>query len=209
MNSILLISAPGAGKGVISRYLEKRYKFVHISIGDLLRNEAKSNEDVKKIISLGDFVSNELVFELIDKFMSNHKDSNYVFEGFPRMMEQISYFEDLLNKHNVVLDKVLFIDIDKEIAEKRITGRLICPSCNNVYNKYFDKIELNKCNNCSSDLIKRSDDKLSTYEKRYKTFKEKTIPLLDYYKERDLLFTISNNGEISETYNKVDKVINN
>lgn len=207
MDSILLVSAPGAGKGIASKYIKDKYNFAHMSIGDLLRNEAKTNANVENIISKGGFVSDELVYDLVDKFIDENKDKKIVFEGFPRMMEQLDLFNNLLEKHKMNLSKVIFIDIDKEIAIKRIKGRLICPNCSSIYNRYFDKLSLDKCKICNTDLITRSDDKISTYENRYSTFILKTMPLVNYYKEKGILYTVSNNSDINETYKKLDKLM--
>lgn len=207
MDGILLISAPGAGKGVTSKYISDKYNYVHMSIGNLLRDEAKLNIDVENIISKGGFVSHELVYNLIDEFIVQNQNKNIIFEGFPRMMEQLDLFNKLLTKHNINLSKVIFIDVDKKVAIKRIQGRLICSNCNSIYNKYFDKLDSDKCSKCNSTLVSRSDDKVSTYENRYNAFEEKTIPLVNYYKEKGILYTISNNGDINETYNQLDRLM--
>lgn len=208
MKAILLLSAPGAGKGIASKYLKDKYNYEHMSIGDLLRKEAIKNKEVNDIISKGEFVSNELVYNLIDKFIMENINKNIVFEGFPRMLEQLNLFNDLLNKYDILLTKVIFIDVDKQIAIKRIQGRLVCPKCNSIYNRYFDKLTLDKCKNCNTDLISRSDDKVSTYENRYNTFILKTIPLVNYYKEKGILYTVSNNNDIESTYNQLDELMN-
>lgn len=207
MGSLLLISAPGAGKGVVSKYLSEKYNYKHMSIGNLLRDKAKEDKQIDKILKNGSFVDNNIVSNLLDEFVKNNQNSDFVFEGFPRLIEQIDCFDEILNKYNINIDKVILVDIDKEIAEKRITGRLICPSCNEIYNKYFDNIEDNKCKKCNSVLSKRNDDKISTYEIRYKIFVDKTYPVIDYYKKKGILFTISNNGSIQETYNQIDNLM--
>jgi adenylate kinase len=207
MGSLLLISAPGAGKGVVSKYLSEKYNYKHMSIGNLLRDEAKNDKSINEILKKGEFVDSNIVNSLLENFVKNNINENIVFEGFPRLIEQIKDFDNILNKYNINIDKVILVDIDKEIAEKRITGRLMCPNCNEIYNKYFDKIIDNKCKKCNSDLSKRNDDKISTYEIRYKTFIEKTYPVVDYYKNKGILFTISNNGSISDTYSQIDNLM--
>lgn len=207
MGSLLLISAPGAGKGVVSKYLSEKYNYKHMSIGNLLRDEAKNDKSINEILKKGEFVDSNIVNSLLENFVKNNINENIVFEGFPRLIEQIKDFDNILNKYNINIDKVILVDIDKQIAEKRITGRLMCPNCNEIYNKYFDKIIDNKCKKCNSDLSKRNDDKISTYEIRYKTFIEKTYPVVDYYKNKGILFTISNNGSISDTYSQIDNLM--
>lgn len=209
MSNILLISAPGAGKGVTAKYLKDKYNLVHMSIGNLLREESLKNSDLKEILKNGDFVDNNLVYDLFEKFLNENENSNFVFEGFPRLIEQIKPFEEIINKKSLNIDKVIFINIDKEIAIKRVSGRLMCKNCNEIYNKYFDNIEDMKCKKCNSELKQREDDKLSTYENRYKLFIENTLPVIEYYKDKykDAFYEVSNNGSIKETYNQIDSIM--
>lgn len=207
MGSLLLISAPGAGKGVVSKYLKEKYNYYHVSMGNLLRELAKKDESINQILKQGGFVDNTIVYNLLGEIIKNNKNTNFVFEGFPRDLEQNEKFEKILSKYDIILDRVIYVDIKKEIAEKRITGRLMCSNCNEIYNKYFDNISDNKCKSCGSDLIKRNDDKLSTYEARYSTFIDKTLPLVDYYKNRNMLYTIFNNETIENTYNQIDRLM--
>lgn len=209
MCNVLLISAPGAGKGVTSKYLRDKYNLVHMSIGNLIREESAKNELLKQTISKGEFINNDIVYKLFSDFLEENKGSSFVFEGFPRLMEQIKPFEDILKNHNIILDKVIFIDIDKDIALKRVTGRLICNNCNEVYNKYNDNIEDNKCKVCGNILSTRNDDKVETYENRYKLFKEKTMPVVEYYKEMSNFYQISNNGTFDEMKSQIDNIMGN
>lgn len=207
MSNLLLISAPGAGKGVVSKYLKDKYKYMHISMGNLLREKAKEDSSINEILKKGEFVDNNIAYNLIEELVVNNKDTNFVFEGFPRTIEQNENFEKILSKYDIIIDRAIYIDTKKEIIQKRITGRLMCSSCNEIYNKYFDKIEDNKCKSCGSELVKRNDDKLSTYESRYKTFINKTLPLVDYYKEKNMLSIVFNNDSIENTYNQIDKLM--
>lgn len=209
MCNVLLISAPGAGKGVTSKYLRDKYNLVHMSIGNLIREESTKNELLKQTISKGEFINNDIVYKLFSDFLEENKGSSFVFEGFPRLMEQIKPFEDILKNHNIILDKVIFIDIDKDIALKRVTGRLICNNCNEVYNKYNDNIEDNKCKVCGNILSTRNDDKVETYENRYKLFKEKTMPVVEYYKKMNNFYLISNNGTFDEMKSQIDNIMGN
>lgn len=207
MSNILLISAPGAGKGVASKYLIEKYNLVHMSIGNLIREEAMTNTLISETIKHGNFIDNEIVNNLFSKFLEDNKNSSFVFEGFPRLMEQIEPFENILKSNGIILDKIIYIDIDKEIALKRITGRLNCTNCDSVYNKYTDNIIDNKCKVCGNLLTTRTDDKLETYKDRYELFIKRTIPVIEYFKNKKGFYQISNNGTLEELKSKIDEIM--
>lgn len=209
MSNILLISAPGAGKGVTSKYLKEKYNMVHMSIGNLLREESEKNTSLKEKLANGEFIENNIVYSLFSKFLEDNKGSSFIFEGFPRLMEQVKPFLDILSEHDIILDKIIFIDIDKDIALKRVTGRLMCKNCNEIYNKYVDNLENNKCKVCGGSLYTRDDDKIETYENRYKLFKEKTMPVVEYLSDKYDIYTVSNNGTFDEIKSQIDNIMGN
>lgn len=209
MSNILLISAPGAGKGVTSEYLKEKYNMVHMSIGNLLREESEKNTSLKEKLANGEFIDNNIVYSLFSKFLEDNKGSSFIFEGFPRLMEQVKPFLDILSEHDIILDKIIFIDIDKDIALKRVTGRLMCKNCNEIYNKYIDNLENNKCKVCGGSLYTRDDDKVETYENRYKLFKEKTMPVVEYLSDKYDIYTVSNNGTFDEMKSQIDNIMGN
>ncbi len=209
MSNILLISAPGAGKGVTSEYLKEKYNMVHMSIGNLLREESKKNTSLKEKLANGEFIDNNIVYSLFSKFLEDNEGSSFIFEGFPRLMEQVKPFLDILSEHDIILDKIIFIDIDKDIALKRVTGRLMCKNCNEIYNKYVDNLENNKCKVCGGSLYTRDDDKVETYENRYKLFKEKTMPVVEYLSDKYDIYTVSNNGTFDEMKSQIDNIMGN
>lgn len=209
MSNILLISAPGAGKGVTSEYLKEKYNMVHMSIGNLLREESEKNISLKEKLAKGEFIDNNIVYSLFSKFLEDNKGSSFIFEGFPRLMEQVKPFLDILSEHDIILDKIIFIDIDKDIALKRVTGRLMCKNCNEIYNKYIDNLENNKCKVCGGSLYTRDDDKVETYENRYKLFKEKTMPVVEYLSDKYDIYTVSNNGTFDEMKSQIDNIMGN
>lgn len=209
MSNILLISAPGAGKGVTSKYLKEKYNMVHMSIGNLLREESEKNTSLKEKLANGEFIENNIVYSLFSKFLEDNKGSSFIFEGFPRLMEQVKPFLDILSEHDIILDKIIFIDIDKDIALKRVTGRLMCKNCNVIYNKYVDNLENNKCKVCGGSLYTRDDDKIETYENRYKLFKEKTMPVVEYLSDKYDIYTVSNNGTFDEMKSQIDNIMGN
>ena len=204
--NLLLIAMPGAGKGVVSNYLIEKYNFTHLSAGDLIRNEIKTNPELGEIVSQGKLIDDNIINNLIDKFVKENKDKNLIFDGFPRTMSQVSAFEEILNKNNIKIDKLVHINIDKEIVVQRITGRVMCENCNHIFNKYIDNVE-DVCPDCSGKLYSRSDDNLDTYKNRYDVYINETYPVFEYFKDKLNCFEIENNGTIENVYNQVDNMM--
>ena len=198
MKCIILLASPGAGKGTLSDYIENKYGYKHISTGSLLRNEALVNEEIKSLIDKGVFVSDETVMDVLKKNIDN---KDIILDGMPRNINQAKLLDSLFKENNIELEKVIFIDIDKEIAAKRIENRLTCTKCKRVYNK--ENINSKVCMVCGGNLITREDDTKEVFEKRYDTYLKETKPLVDYYKDR--LVKIYNNDTLESLYNNLDK----
>lgn len=198
MKCIILLASPGAGKGTASDYIENKYGYKHISSGSLLRNEALINEEIKSLIDNGKFVSDETVMDVLKR---NINSNNIILDGIPRNLNQAKLLDSLFKENNIDLDKVIFIDIDKEIAAKRVINRLTCDKCKRVYNK--ELIDSKVCMICGGNLITREDDTKEVFEKRYDTYLKETKPLVDYYKDR--LVKIYNNDTLDSLYDNLDK----
>ena len=198
MKCIILLASPGAGKGTASDYIENKYGYKHISTGSLLRNEALVNEEIKSLIDKGLFVSDETVIDVLKR---NIDDKNIILDGMPRNLNQAKLLDSLLEENNIELDKVIYIDIDKDLAASRVIDRLTCEKCKRVYNKNI--IDSKVCMICGGSLISREDDTKEVFEKRYDTYLKETKPLVDYYKDR--LVKIYNNDTLESLYNNLDK----
>lgn len=198
MKCIILLASPGAGKGTASDYIENKYGYKHISSGSLLRNEALVNEEIKSLIDNGKFVSDELVMDVLKR---NINSDNIILDGIPRNLNQAKILDQFLKENNIDLDKVIFIDIDKEIAAKRVINRLTCDKCKRVYNK--ELIDSKECMICGGNLITREDDTKEVFENRYDTYLKETKPLVDYYKDK--LVKIYNNDTLESLYSNLDK----
>ena len=198
MKCIILLASPGAGKGTASDYIENKYGYKHISSGSLLRNEALVNEEIKSLIDNGKFVSDELVMDVLKR---NIDSNNIILDGIPRNLNQAKLLDSLFKENNIDLDKVIFIDIDEELAAKRVINRLTCDKCKRVYNK--ELIDSKVCMICGGNLITREDDTKEVFEKRYDTYLKETKPLVDYYKDR--LIKIYNNDTLESLYDNLDK----
>lgn len=207
MKCIILIAAPAAGKGTISKYIEDKYNYKHISTGDLLRDEVKKKTkiglEIKPLLEKGSLVGDDIIEEVFKKEFNKTK-SNIILDGIPRTLTQAKMLDNLDEEsNNVEITKVINIDIDKEIAINRIENRLICESCGSVYNKNI--IKENVCTKCGGNLSSRSDDTKETFLDRYDTFVKQTKPLLEYY--GDKVITIYNNTSLEDVYESVDQIL--
>lgn len=211
--NIILIAPPAAGKGTQAKLLSSKYQIPHISTGDLLRAATGELGDiVKHTMESGALVSDDLVLKLLEERITKEDCQNgYILDGFPRNVSQAESYMNLLEKLNKPLGYVIYLDASKEITQKRIVGRLSCPTCGAVYNDQIDESKPKKfgtCDKCNGPLSKRSDDNLETFEKRYQTFMGVTYPLVNYFKSKGKLFTIGSGISKERTLSEIEKIIN-
>ncbi len=212
MKNIIFIAPPFAGKGTQSDLLKEKYNMAHISTGDLLRAEVATGSEKGKYIfqiqTSGGLVDDDIVLELLEKRLRKPDCKNgYILDGFPRTIEQAKRYEDMSSKLGGHKDYIIYLDVDREIARERVIGRLSCPNCDNVYNKYKDKIEDNKCPKCSSELFKRPDDNEETFKNRFDTYLEKTKPLIDYYKDLGILHVVDGGVNKEYTFHQIENIL--
>ncbi|MBR1386600.1 MAG: nucleoside monophosphate kinase [Bacilli bacterium] len=215
MRNLILIAAPGAGKGTLSNDLLKKYDYVHISTGDLLREQvAKGDElgkEIAKVQESGGLVSNEIVYKALENKLSDKAcDNGYILDGFPRNLEQALEYENILKKSGRDLGVVIVLDIPKEELIERITGRYICESCGEIHNIYNDELKPKKegiCNKCGGKLMQRKDDNRESFEARYETYLKNTLPLIDYYKKKNVLHVIDSSKGHVYTLEQAEKII--
>ena len=211
MKSLIFIAPPAAGKGTQAKMVSEAYNLVHISTGDLLREEVKNgNTELQEIMESGKLVSDEIVLDLLTKKISS-LENGYILDGFPRNVSQAISFDKMLTLMNQKIDYVIYLNLDKEIAKKRIVGRVSCPNCGNVYNTMIEgmePIEENLCNNCHVSLVKRKDDNEEIFEVRYNTYLEETEPLIKYYQDKNILYEIDSSLEKQEVFKRIKEIIN-
>lgn len=215
MESIIFIAPPAAGKGTQSKMLSEAYHIPHISTGDLLR-EASLVEDergkyIKDQMSRGAFVSDDIILELLEERLKETDCNNgYILDGFPRNIEQAASYEKILEKLNKKLGIVIYLEVDKELACKRISGRVNCPKCGSVYNTIMEEAKPKQdgiCDRCGSKLVKRQDDNSETFGVRYDTYLEKTQPLLDYYEAKNVLYHVESGTNKDETFKNISSLL--
>ena len=206
--NITFISAPAAGKGLISSMINEKYGFPHISIGDLLRSV--DDEKVKKQLENGEFVNNRIIARLLSERLSKSdcKDG-FILDGFPRNMSQISIYEEICEKANDKKNVIIVLDIPKEIGEMRILGRRVCLNCGNVFNEMFEsKPKVSGiCDHCGHKLVQRTDDNLEVYEHRYDTFLKETKPVIDYFETKGKVYHVDGSKSSDDTFREIEKII--
>ena len=211
--NIILFGPPGAGKGTQSQYLVENYNYIQISTGDLLRNEIKKNTNLGKEIlakiDIGDFVNNEIVNSLIDEIVSNKNHHNkLIFDGYPRNISQAENLDNIMLKNNQTIGAIVYLDVTREIIEKRILGRIVCEKCNVSMNEYLDNEQI-KNHKCGKEYLKkRKDDNSKTIMKRYDTFIKETNPLLDYYSKKTTFYKVNASVKIEEISTKIAEIVN-
>lgn len=197
MRSLIFIAPPAAGKGTQSEIISKKYNIPSISTGDLLRDASRTDNNIKEILVKGLLVDDETVLKLL-KNRLNESDCNngYILDGFPRNVEQAIAYEKILNELNKDLGVVILLEVDKELAKRRITGRLNCPKCKAVFNKLNEEMKPKQegiCDHCGETLVTRSDDNEETFEQRFQTYLDKTAPLIEYYSNKGNLYRVDSN----------------
>jgi len=180
---IILLGAPGCGKGTQSKLICERYNIPHISTGDLLRDAIKNNTPigikVKEYMST--LVPDEIVVGLVnDRLAQNDCKNGFVLDGFPRTIAQAKLFQEQI-------DAVLYFDIDLNEAKQRILNRRTCIKCGTIYTNI--NISTSTCNNCGGELCIREED--TKVDERLKTYCEFTYPLIEFYKKQNILKTIN------------------
>tara|TARA_B110001452_G_scaffold260203_1_gene257451 strand:+ start:492 stop:1133 length:642 start_codon:yes stop_codon:yes gene_type:complete len=210
--NLILFGPPGAGKGTQARHIVNNHNYFQLSTGDLLRNEVKLKTElgnkIEKIISEGKFVTDEIVNTLLKNSITNLKfRDRIIFDGYPRNIPQAKNLQEILIKFNQTISAIIFLNVTREIIEKRIMGRMTCEKCNMSLNKFFntEEIELHPCG--KDYLIKREDDNFETVMARYDTYMEKTKPVLDFYSAKEGFKEIDGNQKIEVITSKIEQIL--
>ncbi len=210
--NIILFGPPGAGKGTQANFIVKKHNYFQLSTGDLLRNEVKLKtslgKEIEELISNGKFASDQIVNTLLRKSIVNLKfRDRIIFDGYPRSIVQAKNLDKVLDGFNQNIGKIIFLNVDRQIIEKRIIGRVTCEICNMTLNEFFNKseIELHPCG--KEFLVKRKDDNLQTLIARYDTYITTTKPVLDFYSKNKNFNEIDGSSSIEEITSKINDIL--
>ena len=211
--NIILFGPPGAGKGTQAQFIVKKHNYFQLSTGNLLREESKLKtplgNEIELLISKGKFASDEIVNKLLRQSITNLKfRDRIIFDGYPRNVAQAKNLDTILLEFDQTIGHIIFLNVSKDIIEKRIMGRMTCDKCNMTLNEFFNKeeIELHPCG--KEFLNKRNDDNLDVVVSRYETYMQTTKPVLDFYSKNSNFTEIDGAAEIDEITNKINEVLN-
>lgn len=198
MRNLILLAVQGAGKGTLAKALKEKYGYAHISMGDILRERASVGDElgnkIKDMIDNGIFVPNDIIYQAVEyKINQPECDNGYILDGFPRNLEQAEGYDKILSKLGKDLGIVINLTIPNELLKQRIIGRRMCKDCGAIYNIYSDTMKPQKegiCDKCNGQLYQRADDNEEAMKTRVKTYFKVTEPVIDYYKQKGIIYEI-------------------
>jgi len=210
---IVLMGAPGAGKGTQARLLQDRMHLPQISTGDIFRalkhNDSSLAQEVRDVMQRGQLVPDELTIQLVkERTAKEDCRDGYILDGFPRTPAQATSLEKLAAEQGKQIVPIQ-IEVPYDLLEKRMTGRRNCPVCNEIYNVYFKPPRHdNVCDfHPEAQLVHRADDNPETVRKRLATYEEQTRPLLDYYASKNLLREVDGNRDRESIYRDIQRIV--
>ena len=210
---IIMLGAPGAGKGSQASRIAKEYQLPHISTGDIFRANLKEETELgkraKSFMDKGELVPDDITIAmLLDRIHKKDCKNGYILDGFPRTIPQAEALKEALAKKNEKIDLALDVEASDELIIKRMAGRRTCPACGAIYHIVTlpPKTE-GICDRCGADLIQRKDDNEETVKNRLKIYHEVTEPLISYYKKEGILEEIDGAEELDKVFEKVKRII--
>jgi len=213
---VVLLGAPGAGKGTQCKFIVGRYGLEHLSSGDILRRHRAEGSDLGKqaqsYMDSGALVPDELIVEMMIDEIGRAPKSGYVLDGFPRTLKQAVKLDELLARSREKIDIVLNLKAGEDTVIKRITGRRSCPKCGAVYHIENMKPKVDGiCDHDGAVLVQRPDDTAEVVRNRLKNYYEQTAPLVDYYKQKSCLYELDADGDAEvvkeELFEKLDALV--
>ena len=205
---IVLLGAPGAGKGTQCKYIVEKYGLMHLSSGDILRRHRANGTDLGKkaqsYMDSGALVPDNIIIDMMIDEISRAPKGGYVLDGFPRTVKQAGDLDKALKKRKEKIDAILNLEVNEDIIVRRITGRRICPKCAAVYHvdNLRPRVE-GKCDKDGTELIQRPDDTVEVVKTRLKNYNELTAPLVEYYKKKNNVFSIKADGQAEEVKQQI------
>jgi adenylate kinase len=192
---LILLGAPGAGKGTQAAYLRDQWGLTHISTGDILRAEVKAGsalgQTAQGYMTRGELVPDDLIIAMMEERLKTLGEAGYVLDGFPRTVAQAEALDAMLTRIGHALDAVINLDVPRAELIRRLSGRRVCPNCNAVFHVDTMKPKVEGiCDQCGHELVQRKDDQPAAIENRLEVYLAQTQPLIDYYASSGKLLTV-------------------
>ena len=210
---IIMLGAPGAGKGTQAKKIAEKYSIPHISTGDIFRANIKNGTQLgkkaKTYMDQGLLVPDELVVDLVvDRVNQDDCANGYVLDGFPRTIPQAEALDEALATLGQAMDYAINVEVPDENIVRRMSGRRACVDCGATYHiVYAPTKEENVCDNCHGELILRDDDKPETVQKRLNVYHEQTQPLIDYYTAKNILVEVDGTVDINDVFGAIVEIL--
>lgn len=207
--NIILLGAPGAGKGTQASLLSKRLKLAHVASGDLFRqalaNGTELGKQAKVYMEQGKLVPNEITIKMVlERIQAADCKDGIMLDGFPRNVEQAKALDEAFKQQKKSIDKAVYIKVSEEELLKRLTGRWICRKCQAPYHEVASPPKVaGKCDKCGGELYQRADDNTETIKKRLEVFFAETAPLIDYYSKAGKLLEVQGEGTMNEISDRI------
>jgi adenylate kinase len=214
--NLVILGAPGSGKGTQAARIAEREKIRHISTGDLLRDAVARGTGIGKrvagIMTAGQLVPDDIVLDLLRETLANAAErkrfNGWILDGYPRTARQAEALEDVLGKTGDTIDAVIYIELDPEVVVNRLSNRRTCVSCKAIYHLVSKRPAIDgKCDACGGQLILREDDKPETVRKRLQVYEKETLPILGFYEERRIVRRVDGSKPIDEVTSKISGLI--
>ncbi len=210
---IIMLGAPGAGKGTQAKMIAEKYSIPHVSTGDIFRANIKNGTELgkqaKEYMDAGKLVPDELTVKiLLDRVAQDDCKDGYVLDGFPRTIPQAEVLEDALNKLGDKIDYAINVDVPDENIVRRMSGRRACLKCGATYHiEHIPPKQEGICDTCGSELVLRDDDKPETVLNRLKVYHNQTQPLIDFYTERNVLKSVDGTRDMKEVFDAIIAIL--
>lgn len=212
--NLLIMGAPGSGKGTFSGRLKEAYGLTHISTGDIFRTNIKNNTELgqkaKGYMDAGRLVPDEVVNEMVLDTLKNlsNESQGYLLDGYPRTLAQAQAFDALTKGTDQEVDTILYMDTPHEVLNKRILGRRTCPNCGEIYNIYYKPtLKENVCDKCNSTLTARADDNEESLKTRLAEYDAQTQPVIGYYEDQEKVQVIHADKTFDEIWDEIQNAL--
>ena len=210
---IVMLGAPGAGKGTQARMISEKYDIPQISTGDIfranIRNQTELGQKAKSYMDQGLLVPDELTLDLVvDRLAQDDCSNGYILDGFPRTIPQAEALTFALKSQKTKIDYAIDVEVPDDNIVQRMSGRRACPGCGATYHiRYNPPVSDNICDECGTELIQREDDKAETVQKRLDVYHNKTQPLIEYYREQGCMYSVDGTRPMEDVFEDICKIL--